>query len=254
MKEPNKTEWAKVIDAQAHANRIRDEKEKMLQDLNRKIYKEELDRQLREKLQKVELGNQLKQQESQLVKQKVDNLREYEQRKIQERTNLKRQVANEYLQQEEQKTHQIITEKSRELQQDQKRLDTISRHIQEDLARNRQIKEFTNKVITDDYVTKLSLRERERLQQEQEKRREKELADFREQELANRIASHKEFVRNLSESVDLKANMFAPVIQQETEKKLNQSSLIQEWERQKGQELAEKEARRRNEKFMVKYI
>lgn len=254
MKEPNKTEWTKVIDAQAHANRIRDEKEKMLQDLNRKIYKEELDRQLREKLQKVEVDNQLKQQESQLVKQKVENLRDYEQKKFHERSNLKRQYANEYLQQEEQKVNQIITDKSKELQQDQKRLDMVSRHIQEDLVRHRQMKEFTNKVITDDYVTKLSLRERERLQQEQEKRREKELADFREQELAKRIASHKEFVRNLSENVDRKANMFAPVIQQEVEKKMNQSSLIQEWERQKGQELAEKEARRRNEKFMVRYI
>ena len=254
MKEPNKTEWAKVIDAQTHATRIRDEKEKMLQDLNRKIYKEELDRQLREKLQQVELGKQVKQQEFQLAKQKIENLRDYEQKKFHELSNLKRQFANECLQQEEQKIHHITTEKSKEIQQDQKRLDVISRHIQEDVVRNRQIKEFNNKIITDDYVTKLSLRERERLQQEQEKRREKELVTFQEQEIAKRIATHKDFVRNLSDHVDRKANMFAPVVQQEAEKKLNQSSLIQEWERQKGQELAEKEDRRRNEKFMVRYI
>lgn len=254
MKESNKTEWTKVIDAQVNANKVRDQQEKMLQDLNRKIYKEELDRQLREKLQKAELVTKHKQQETQLVKQKAENLRDYEQKKFHERTYLKRQFANEYAVQEEQKTNQITHERSKEMQQDQQRLEMLSRHIQEDLLHQRQQKEIKSKVITDDYVTKLNYRERDRIVQEQEKRQQKELADFREQEQNSKIASRKEFVRNLSDNADRKSNMFAPVFQQEAEKKVNQSTLIHEWQKQKDQELSEKEAARRNEKYMVRTI
>jgi len=243
-------DWAPVIAAQQESTVKKDQEERQLNSLNKKLYKQELDKQLLEKKNASQKDQQYRQLENQYIRQKERAIKDWDSYSKQQQRLMQEHWAKEYETEMQQRTNQQANQFQNELAKDRQWLEALKRQQAEHEESLRQMKEIKNKSEKQVLYEKQLAKEQENQRKQLEKLKDQEMIQKNIEEMQRRSREFSQLIHQKDREIQKKTQAYQPVAQDSQKKNYLFYNLERKWEedhKRKQEEDLQRQLRRRQE-------